>query len=422
MAYTYDDFVSAATSAGLMESFSDNDLNIAKSNPEYGISMVKLQQDLNNSTTTEQKLLTQEAINQLRTSYGNLAASAATSFTYDQQNEYQKLLDSVTNQGSFTYDAAEDPSYGALKKSYLREGERAREDTLAKVSAATGGTPSSYAVTAAQQAGDYYSEKLGDAIPTLQQNAYQRYLNDFSTKLNALSAMETDRTFDFNAYLQKYEQAQDAKAEEQQKFANALALYQTLGYATPEVAEILGINSGYVSSGYSGGSGGSSSRSGGGGGIYNTIPATYITALKDMYPSGVITNQEIWNKWVAQYGEAAMNAAGFSFGEAAGIVNRDAYTITNKNNPEQWVAVGSSRMTWPELENLIDQGKIVEKYDDVNQTVTFVYASSGSKSNNTTKKSSKSSSSSAQNKYSTVAKNEATGKKSAAGGPKLNLI
>ena len=210
MAYTYDDFVTAATGAGLLEKFTDDDLNIAKNNPEYGLSALKLQQDLQGAKTTEQQLLAQEAINQLRTSYGNLNKSAQTSFQYDGQTEYQKLLDQVANMGSFSYDAQNDPSYGALKKTYLREGERARADTLAKVSAATGGAPSSYAVTAAQQAGDYYNTQFADLVPTLEQNAYQRYLNDFDAKLNQLGAMNTDREFDFNAYLQSYEQKQEA--------------------------------------------------------------------------------------------------------------------------------------------------------------------------------------------------------------------
>ena len=59
MAYTYDDFLSAAKNAGMMEKFSDDDLAIAQNNPEYGLSALKLQQDLHGATTTEQKLLAQ---------------------------------------------------------------------------------------------------------------------------------------------------------------------------------------------------------------------------------------------------------------------------------------------------------------------------------------------------------------------------
>ena len=234
MAYTYDDFVTAATGAGLLEKFSDDDLKIAKSNPEYGLSALKLQQDLKGAKTTEQQLLAQEAINQLRTSYGNLGKQAGTSFQYDNQPAYQKLLDDVASMGSFSYDAKNDPSASALKKTYLREGERARADTLAKVSAATGGAPSSYAVTAAQQAGDYYNTQFTDKLMGLEENAYQRYLNDFSTKLSQLGAMNADREFDFNAYLQNYEREQAVKQENYNKLMALMTGY----YYEPTAEEL----------------------------------------------------------------------------------------------------------------------------------------------------------------------------------------
>lgn len=285
MAYTYDNFVTAATGAGLMDKFTDDDLKIAKNNPEYGLSMVKLQQDLQGSTTTEQKLLAQEAMNQLRKSYGSFGSTPATvagspgSFAYGNQNAYQKALEAVTNPGSFSYDMTQDPTYSAMKKSYLREGDRSRADTLAQVSAATGGTPSSYAITAAQHAGDYYSEKLADQIPTLEQNAYQRYLAGITQQQAQLEALQADRAFDYNLYLQNYEQ-------EQQKYANALALYQMLGYATPEVAKILGISTPKAQttetgSGGSGGGGGKRSNmgdsTGSGGGL--TVDMNSVLAL-----------------------------------------------------------------------------------------------------------------------------------------------
>jgi len=227
-----------------MDRFSQEDLTAFQSSPEYGLSMVKLTQDIDGAKTAEQKLLAQEAVNQLRKAYTPSGTTMVTStttgkdgggFTYGRQNEYQKLLDSVVNQGSFSYDPGTDPTFGSYKKSYLREGERATQDALAKASVATGGVPSSYAVSAAQQAGNYYAGKLNDMIPTLQQNAYQKYLNDFSSKLSALGAMDTDRNFEWNKYLQDYE--------------NALRMYNMLGYATPEIAAILGIEATQPSSG-----------------------------------------------------------------------------------------------------------------------------------------------------------------------------
>ena len=45
MAYTYEDFVTAAQGAGMYDSFSQDDLTIAQKSPEYGLSMLKLQQE-----------------------------------------------------------------------------------------------------------------------------------------------------------------------------------------------------------------------------------------------------------------------------------------------------------------------------------------------------------------------------------------
>lgn len=233
MAYTYENFTTAAQNAGLLGGFSEDDLAIAKTNPEYGLSMLKLRQDAAGATTTEQKLLAQEAENQLRKSYGSFGSQTQGSFRYGNETEYQKLLKEATNYQPFSYDPASDISYGAYRKAYLREAERARQDTIAKASAASGGVPSSYAVTAANQAGNYYTGQLNDKLPALEQNAYQRYLSDYNAKLSALDAMSTDRNFDYNAYLQEYER-------QQQEWNNALTLYQ-MGQRTPEIMAILGL-------------------------------------------------------------------------------------------------------------------------------------------------------------------------------------
>lgn len=112
---------------------------------------------------------------------------------YAKESRYQQLLNAVTKPAQFQYKAEDDPAFAALKKMYLREGQRASENTLAQAAAKTGGIPSSYAITAAQQAGDNYAAKLADAIPTLEQNAYQRYLNDLEQKRTALGVLADDR-------------------------------------------------------------------------------------------------------------------------------------------------------------------------------------------------------------------------------------
>ena len=71
MPYSYDDFLSAATSSGLLGEFSQADLETAKKYPEFGLSILSLKRDYHDAATDEQKLLANEAANQLRSSYGN---------------------------------------------------------------------------------------------------------------------------------------------------------------------------------------------------------------------------------------------------------------------------------------------------------------------------------------------------------------
>lgn len=145
---------------------------------------------------------------------------------YAQQR--QELLDRLLNYGDFEWSKEEDPLWPVYKKQYLREGERATANALGQAAAATGGRPSSYAVNAATQAGDYYATKLNDIIPQLYQQAYDRWANkysmtqqdlgavnnqeqlDYAKFLDQLSQYNTDRGFAYNQYLDDYNRLQSA--------------------------------------------------------------------------------------------------------------------------------------------------------------------------------------------------------------------
>ena len=253
MAYTYNDFLSAANQAGMTNRFSQNDLLTAQKNPEYGISMLGLLQDIDRAGTDEQRLLATEAANQMRKNYGvyNTGDRAG---DYGYASSYGSaigdLMGKINNYGSFEYDPQKDGIYSAYKKQYLREGERAGANAMAQAAAASGGVPSSYAVTAGQQAGNYYAGQLADMVPTLEQNAYQRYLKDFALLQDKLGTYQQQDATDYQRYLDAYNKQLQT---EQTEYDRAMTLYKLLGYATPEVAEILGIpasnGGGYVSYG-----------------------------------------------------------------------------------------------------------------------------------------------------------------------------
>lgn len=252
MAYTYDDFVKAANQSGLMGQFSQDDLNLAQKYPEFGLSVLSLKKDYNNAATAEQRLLANQAANELRKSYGNYSGGADGgnfrlesklnrraddllgqigsfgSFSYDEAPAYENafaqqqkdLLDRILNREDFSWSKETDPQWSSYKKSYLREGDRATANALAQASAASGGRPSSYAVNAATQAGDYYATKLNDVIPTLYQQAYERYLDEYNMKLKDLNAVNQQEQLDYAKYLDRLGQFNTDRGFAYQNYAD----------------------------------------------------------------------------------------------------------------------------------------------------------------------------------------------------------
>lgn len=143
---------------------------------------------------------------------------SAPTYTSKYQDQIDELLGEILNRPAFEYNPETDPRYGAYKKEYAREGQRATADTMGQMAAMTGGMPSTAAVTASQQAGDYYAAQMADKIPELYQLAYAMYqdegdsmrLNmdmltaleqgDYNKYLNLLNQYNTDRSFAYGVY------------------------------------------------------------------------------------------------------------------------------------------------------------------------------------------------------------------------------
>ena len=232
--FTYDGFINAASNAGLLGEFSQADLDTAKKYPEFGYSILGLKQDIHKATTPEAKLLANEAANQLRSSYGGYTGGpqgadyisdgkipnqidsvldqinnfgsfdfGQTAPTYENQyaEQQRELLDAILNREDFSWSKENDPQWSSYKKSYLREGDRATANALGQAAAASGGRASTAAVTAATQAGDYYATQLNDIIPTLYQQAYDQYLNEYNMSLQDLNAVNNQEQLDYAKYL-----------------------------------------------------------------------------------------------------------------------------------------------------------------------------------------------------------------------------
>lgn len=79
---------------------------------------------------------------------------------------------------AWNYDLENDPVWQAYKRQYERGGNTAMNDTVAQLAARTGGMASSYAGQAGQQTYDSYMQGLTDVIPTLEQAAYERWMDE----------------------------------------------------------------------------------------------------------------------------------------------------------------------------------------------------------------------------------------------------
>ncbi len=131
-------------------------------------------------------------------------------FTYDgvaptYNNRYdpeiQALKDQILNRDPFSYDYRTDPQYQAYAKEYAREGQRAAANAMGQYAAMTGGMPSTAAMAASQQAGDYYSAQMADKIPELYQAAYSMYVDEGNNMRSNLSMLQGLEQGDYNKYL-----------------------------------------------------------------------------------------------------------------------------------------------------------------------------------------------------------------------------
>ena len=219
MAYTYEDFRKAATDSGLLGEFSDADLKLAEKNPDAGMSILSYKQDYHAATTDEARALANYGAEQIRSSYGNYSAGKDGGKFYAEPMSPSSF--SYAEAPTFSYDQESDPAWQSYKKQYTREGRRATEDMLGQAAAMTGGIPSTAAITAAGQAGDYYNAQMTDKAADLYESAYNRYLNE-------LNQYNTDKAF---AYGQHLDEINDQTLRRQEELEAAISRGQNGDFA-----------------------------------------------------------------------------------------------------------------------------------------------------------------------------------------------
>lgn len=306
-------------------------------------------------------------------------AGGAGGYNSQYQARIDALTDAILNREAFSYDKESDPLYQQYEDSYTRNGQRAMQDTLAQVSARTGGLASSYAGLASQQSFNNYMAALADKVPELYQLAYSMYMDDLEQDRLDLSTLvdldgigydryrdtvadsQWQQNFDYNAgrdavadsqWAQQfaYQQAQDALDQQNwqtqwdyqllQDAQKAAAAGKTssLKAAAQPTADETGMSAGAK------------------------------TQITQAYPSGQIP-ASVWNQLAAQYGEAALVAAGFS------------QEANNKQSKNRIQVPGYGNVTYDEAEQLERTGRLVMVDVDENGDPVYALASNNLKTN-----------------------------------------
>lgn len=207
--------------------FSQADLDLAKRNPQAGMTIANYKIDYNNATTDDQRALANAGAEQTRKDYGNYTGGvdgskyylfeptplsySAGEFQNPYESQYNTALNNVLNQQDWSYNPNEDLAYQTARQQYLREADRAQRDTMGQAASMTGGIASTAAINAASQAGDYYRSQLNDMLGTYMDKDYQRYIDkkgdtyDRFSMLNDLrntarNEYDTDRNFNYNQW------------------------------------------------------------------------------------------------------------------------------------------------------------------------------------------------------------------------------
>lgn len=91
---------------------------------------------------------------------------------------------------NFVYNPENDPNFQVYRDMYARQGQAAQGQTLANLTALSGGRNNSWASAATAQVGQAYAQKTADMIPQLAQQAYNKLLQRYN-----IEAQESDRAY-----------------------------------------------------------------------------------------------------------------------------------------------------------------------------------------------------------------------------------
>ena len=156
--------------------------------------------------------------------------------TYSEQ--VGKLVSDYLGRDKFNYNPNSDSTYQQMRDSYLSTGKKAMQDTIGNATALSGGNNNSSAQVAAQQVYQNYAKGVTDAIPTLEQNAYNRYQAEGNQQLQNINLLQNLDDSEFSRYQAKLQNIQNflnyyngkyqgEQARDQANFNNEYNLWNT---------------------------------------------------------------------------------------------------------------------------------------------------------------------------------------------------
>ena len=219
------------------------------------------------------------------------------------------LLNNVVNRGEFTYDPIKDANFQQLAKVYNANGLKAQQDTLGQAAALNGGYNTSWATSAAQQSRNDYNQQLAALIPDLEQNAYQRYADNFNMNLNALGALQDADQNAYSRYRDTVGDTQWMYGQDYQKYRDSVADSQWQKE----------YNLSKKRAGRSGGGRGRSSGGGYSGSYGGGSDNSFLQTVKDSL-----------GKTATKTTQSGFGGGGGKFGGAVAVANKAASTLNKK--------------------------------------------------------------------------------------------
>ena len=150
----------------------------------------------------------------------NTSNALLTDLTNYAQNGSARVNASANNLRNFNYNPMADPSYHAYADMYNRQGQSAAKQTLNNLNAANMGRNSSYGAAATAQVQQAYAQKASEMIPVLEQQAYERLMNQY----NMERQMFND---DYQRNMDMYRLLYETQAYEDEHNQNVANLYAT---------------------------------------------------------------------------------------------------------------------------------------------------------------------------------------------------